>query len=172
MSIQTPEKELWGLFDTGATHYMFNNSELFEALSVTMIASDNNNKLKPAGGNSKLTVKPKGTVKLKAGENSGFEFIDCLFIPDLNRRLVAGGLLLRKGVQIIINPSNPKCFSLVFKNKALFNRVYLDKNLMLVRIIPVSDFTTTKQIIPEALSTEVKSHLLHRRTGHVDEWYL
>lgn len=172
MSIQTPDKELWGLFDTGATHYMFNKIDMFEALSVTAIASDGNNKLKLAGGNSKLIVKSKGTVKLKAGDNSEFEFTNCLYIPDLNRHLIAGGLLLRKGVQIIVNPSNSKCFSLVFKNKALFNGVFLDNNLMLVRIIPVSDFTSTKKIIPEALSTEMNSRLLHRRLGHVSERYL
>lgn len=86
--------------------------------------------------------------------------------------LAVGGLLLRKGVQIIINPANPKCFSLVFKNKALINGVFMDKNLMLVQIIPVSDSCSTVSTNPEAQTTEIDSKLLHHRLGHVSARYL
>lgn len=171
MTCQTASTELWGLFDTGATHYMFNKLELFESSTMTSIPSENN-ELKLAGVSARLTVQSKGTVKLKAGDGSTFEFKNCLYIPNLSRHLIAGGLLLRKGIQIIIHPSNNKCFSLVFRNKALFNGIFLNNNLMLVNIILVSDIDSKSLENPEAQSTEIDSHLLHRRLGHVSHRYL
>lgn len=171
MHSTSSSKDIWGLFDKGATHYMFNDIELFESKSISTVSPDNN-KLKLAGGKAKLNVISKGTVKLRAGDGSGFEFTNCLFIPDLSRHLIAGGLMIRKGIQVIINPSNPKCFSLVYKNKALFNGIFLDNNLMLVKIIPVSDLSSTLPRIPEALSSEINSTLLHRRLGHISSRYL
>lgn len=70
-TLTAPDKELWGLLDTGATHYMFKTKELFEQKSLTSVESSNN-KLKMAGGESKLTVMSKGTVKLQAGDGSPF----------------------------------------------------------------------------------------------------
>lgn len=163
--------DTWGLFDTGATHYMFKDIKLFESSSMTKIPSDNN-KLKLAGGDAKLNVLSKGTVKLKAGDGTHFEFKNCLYIPDLSRHLIAGGLLLRKGIQVIVNPSNPKCFSLVFQDKALFNGIFLDNNLMLVKIIHVSDLTSIHGHLPEAQSSEIDSKLLHLRMGHISSRYL
>lgn len=82
------------------------------------------------------------------------------------------GLLIRKGIKIILHPSNPKCFSLVYKNKALFNGAFLDNNLMLVNIISVSDLNSGILETPEAQAAENESALLHRRLGHLSDRYL
>lgn len=108
-------------------------------------------------------------MKLKARDISKFEFTNCLFIPNVSVHLIAGVLLLRKGVQIIINPLDLKFFPLVFKNKTLFNGVFLDNNLMLVNIVPVSEPSSHESDLPTAQAGEVDSNLLHWGLGHVSD---
>lgn len=55
MSTSTPTNDIWGLFDTGATHYMFKDIKLFEPDTISTVSPDNN-KLKLAGGKAKLNV--------------------------------------------------------------------------------------------------------------------
>lgn len=62
LATETSEKSLWGLFDTGAKHNMFNKLDLFESSSMTAISPDNN-QLKFAGGNARLKVISKGTPR-------------------------------------------------------------------------------------------------------------
>lgn len=72
---------VWALHDTGATHHMFNNLNLFVKSSMVMV-SNSNKRLKLAGGDVSLAVYSEGKVKLKAGDGSTFELTDCLYIPD------------------------------------------------------------------------------------------
>lgn len=129
-----PNIKLWGLLDTGATHRIFKTQDMFDKDTFKTLP-ESNRKLTLAGGTSFLEVKTKGTLQLKAGEGSVFELKECLYITELSRNLIAGGILIKKGVEILINPNNPSCFSLVLNNKALFNGVFLSNNLMLVEII-------------------------------------
>lgn len=153
-----PNIKMWGLLDTGATHHMFKTVDLFEKESLKSLP-ESNQKLTLAGGSSSLEVKSKGDLRLKAGDGSVFQLKDCLQIPDLSRNLIAGGILIKKGVEIKINPNNKSCFSLVLNYKALFNGIFLSNNLMLVEIIPVSEvFPDTQQIANISLND---SGLLH-----------
>lgn len=99
-------------------------------------------------------------MRLRAGNDSTFELKDCLYIPELTRNLIAGGILLRKGVEIRINPNNSSCFSLVLNNVAMFNGLFLSNNLMLVEIIPVSETSSTQPV--EANLSHDNSGLFHR----------
>lgn len=169
MVSKLPDMKVWGLLDTGATHHMFKSVDMFEKESVKSL-HDSNKQLTMAGGKSSLEVKSKGNMQLKAGHSLIFELKDCLYIPELARNLIAGGLLLRKGVDIVINPNNALCFSLVLKNKALFNGTFLTNNLMLVEIIPVSVASSPQPI--ESDVSLIDSALLHRQLGHVSNQYL
>lgn len=73
---------------------MFNDPTLFEASSVTPI-SDINQHLQLAGGDVSLAVKSKGTVHLKAGDDSVFALKNSLYVPELTKNLIAGGALIQ-----------------------------------------------------------------------------
>lgn len=169
MVSKLPEMKVWGLLDTGATHHTFKTLDMFVKDTIKPLA-DTNKQLTLAGGKSSLEVKSKGNMRLKAGDDSMFELKECLYIPELGRKLIAGGILLRKGVEIHINPNNSSCFSLVLNNEALFNGTFLSNNLMLVEIIPVSATSHSQQI--KANHLHVDSGLLHKRLGHLSDRYL
>lgn len=107
---------------------------------------------------------------LKAGDDTIFQHKECLFIPELSQNLIAGGVLIQKGVTICVNQNNSSCFSLVLNNKALFNGLFLSKNLMLVEIIPVSEVSSTNHCKANGLRDD--SGVLHRRLGHLIDRYL
>lgn len=50
-----------------------------------------------------------------------FELIDCLYVPDLSKNLISGGMLKRKGVREVFDDSDPSYFALVRQGLALFN---------------------------------------------------
>lgn len=104
-----PDIKEWGLLDTGATHHMFKTLNMFEKESIKALP-DSNRQLTMAGGKSSLEVKSKGSMRLKAGDGSVFELKECLYIPELTRNLISGGILIKKGVEIRVNPNNSLCF--------------------------------------------------------------
>lgn len=89
------ETTVWALHDTGATHHMFNSSDLFIEGTLRPV-EDSNRRLKLAGGGVTLAVKSVGKILLKAGDGTVFELTECLYVPDLSKNLIAGGLLKRR----------------------------------------------------------------------------
>lgn len=90
-----------------------------------------------AGGDVSLAVDSIGKIRLKAGDGTILELSDCLYVPELRKKLIAGGTLKRKGVREIYNDSEPTYFALVKDGLALFNGVILQNGLMNVKIDPV-----------------------------------
>ncbi|KAG0152236.1 hypothetical protein CROQUDRAFT_129660 [Cronartium quercuum f. sp. fusiforme G11] len=109
----------------------------------------------------------KGKVQMRAGDGTVFELNDCLYVPDLNKHLIAGGLLKRKGVREAYSTTNKDCFLLVLNQKALFNGVFSANNLMILQIDPVRhfDLSTAPSVIHDIF-------LQHRCLGHLSDKYL
>lgn len=101
---------------------MCSNQKHCSGDSITEI-EDKNNRLNLAGGGASLAVKSRGTAKFVSGSGKISELVKSLCVPELSQNLLAEGMMLRKGTQVIINREDPNCFSLVFKNGALFNGI-------------------------------------------------
>lgn len=125
--------------------------------------------LKLAGGNVPLAVHSTGKVQLESGSGKLFELNNCLYVPELSQNMLAGGAMLKKGVQVLVHPKDSNCFSLVFKGEALFNGVFATNNLMYVALEPVSPLHDSTAC---STQTEDLSQLQHRRLGHLSHWYL
>lgn len=165
-AVQTGPSE-WALHDTGAAHHMFKDRKFF--VDSTFVDTEASTKrLKLAGGGVSLNVKGRGTVKLKAGDGTTFELLDCLWVPELSRNLVASGLLKAKGVRELFDDEDKTNFSLVRGNLAVFNGYIGADNLMHVELLPVSEDGS----INTATCSNAESDLLHRRLGHISDQYL
>lgn len=157
----------WALFDTGSSDHVFKSELFFDASSIRPV-DDKNHRLNLAGGGASLAVKSRGTAKLQSGSGKPFELAKSLCVPELAQNLLAGGLMLRKGITILINQEDPNCFSLVYKNEALFNGIFTPNNLMFVTLESVSHFSGH-----QFNTTEVElMNLQHRRLGHISKRYL
>lgn len=157
----------WALFDTGSSDHVFKTESLFVKETISVI-EDKSHCLTLASGGASLAVKSRGTAQLLSGTRRLFKLAKALCVPELSQNLIAGGLMLRKGMKIIINKEDPNCFSLVFKNEALFNGVFTPNNLMYVTLEAVSHFSS-HQVNTQEL--ELMS-LQHRRLGHISERYI
>lgn len=165
-AVQTGSDE-WALHNRGATHHVFKDRKYFKEDSFK--ENDTSSKrLKLAGGDVSLNVKGRGTVILKAVDGTTFELLHCLWVPDLSRNLVAGGILKSKGVREVFDQSDPSNFSLVKGNLALFNGYISNNHLMHLELKPVSQTHS----IMSPIATNVSSSLIHRRLGHVSDQYL
>lgn len=165
-AVQTGTNE-WALHDTRATHHVFKNRKYFKNESFKENESSSK-RLKLAGGDVSLVVKGQRTVVLKAGDGTNFELLNCLWVPDLARNLVAGGILKSKGVRELYDPSDPSNFSLVKGSLALFNGYVGKDHLMHLELKPVSPRVS----ITSPVATNVTSSLVHRQLGHVSDQYL
>lgn len=165
LAVQTGPDD-WALNDTGATHHVFKDHKFFKSESFK--ENDVSSKrLKPAGGEVFLNVNGQGNIVLKAGDRTTFEFLNCLWVPDLSRNLVAGGILKSKGVRELYDSADSSNFSLIKGNLALFNGYIGNDNLMHLELKPVSQSTSSVTCI----ATNVSLSLVHRRLGHVSEQY-
>ena len=82
------------LIDSGCTHHMTNDKELFKELDKTVIS-----KVK-IGNGEYISVKGKGTVALES--LSGLKYItDVLYVPDIDQNLLSVGQLIEKGFKVI-----------------------------------------------------------------------
>lgn len=125
------------LHDTGATHHVFKDETLFD--DSLFISQDGSSKrLKLAGGGVSLNVKGVGLVKLKAGDGTVVELKECLWVPEVARNLIAGGLLKSKGVRELFDENDPTHFSLVRGDLAVFNGYIGSDNLMHILLEQVS----------------------------------
>lgn len=161
----------WALHDTGATHHIFNDIKYFIPGALTK--NDNQSKrLNLAGGSASLAVHSVGRVRLLAGDRTAFELNDCLYVPELDKHLIAGGLLKRKGVREVFSSTNANCFSLVLGTKALFNGLFSTNNLMIVKLDPMRVILSPAEVNTLTTALTHKESLHHRRLGHVSNKYL
>lgn len=166
-SAVTSEDGKWALHDTSATHHIFKDRKYF--LDSSFVSSETPNKqLKLAGGGVSSNVKGHSTVKLKAGNGTAFELTNCLWVPEISRDMVAGGLLKKKGVREIFDDKDPTSFALVRGTVAIFNGYIGQDNLMNLEISPVSASSTSAN----SYFADVSSTLLHRRLGHLSYNYM
>lgn len=125
----------WGLNDTGASHHMFNTTEHFIPNSL-VANTDPTKRLTLAGGNQTLEVHSTGITAFQDSEGGRVEFRNSLYIPSLNKKLVAGGALVKAGVNSVVNPSNPSIFAMMCNGRRLFDG-FFSGNLMVMRLNPL-----------------------------------
>lgn len=147
---------------------MFNSDSLFSSSSMKKV-NDSLKRLKLAGENSSLAIHSTGTVQLQLGSGKLFELNNSLYVPELSQNLLAGGAMLKRGVEVLINPNDSNCFSLIFNGEALFNGVFASNNLMYVAIEPVSPITASTAL---STSSEHLNYLHHCWLGHLSLRYL
>lgn len=163
----------WGLNDTGASHHMFNTTEHFIPNSL-LPNTDPTKRLTLAGGNETLEVHSTGITAFQDSEGGRVEFRNSLYIPSLNKNLIAGGALVKAGVNSIVNPSNPSIFAMMCNGRRLFDG-FFSGNLMVMRLNPLKfNPTTLPANTPRILEADANHSLLlaHQRLGHVSKQYL
>lgn len=79
----------WALDDTGSSHHMFNKIEFFNKESIVP-NTDPSRRLTLAGGNQTLAVACSGTVELADDEGGMIRFENSIYVPELNKNLIAG----------------------------------------------------------------------------------
>ena len=122
----------WGLHDTGASHHMFNDTTWFE--KDTLIKnSDPSRRLTLAGGKDSLSVHSIGMVELYDVQKDKIELHAALYVPSLNKSLIAGGALVKKGVQTIVDHVNKDVFAMKIGYRSLFNG-FFNGNLMILKL--------------------------------------
>lgn len=126
----------WALLETGASHHMFHNENLFVASSIKI--NDNpSQRLKLAGGGVSLGFKATGTVKLRAGDGSIFALNNCLLVPELSKNLISVGALFKSNAVPFVHEGSFDNFSVVKDDLAVFNEAFVS-NLMFLALDKVS----------------------------------
>lgn len=125
-----------GLMDTGASHFMMNDKELFVKGSITP-NKDPSALLRLAGGSATLPIEGFGQYVQMNSKGERIVFNDVLYAPDLNHNLLAGGRLVRSGVttELLKDPH----FRLVDRKKEIFVGSFVGEgSLPFVQLNPVS----------------------------------
>lgn len=125
-----------GLLDTGASHYMMNDENLFVKGSI-LPNRDPKAVLRLAGGNATLPIKGFGQYVQLNSRGKRVVFNNVLYAPDLNHNLLAGGRLVRAGVttKLLKDPH----FRLVDRKKEIFVGSFAGEgSLPFVQLNPVS----------------------------------
>ena len=163
----------WGLNDTGASHHMFNTTEHF--IPNSLIRNTNPTRcLNLAGGNQSLEVHSIGITQFQDSQVGRVEFRNSLYVPTLNKNLIAGGALVKNGVMSVVNPTNPLIFAMTCSGRRLFDGFFTG-NLMVMKLIPVkvSHCSNVSTHQPQAATNSANPLLLlHKRLGHVNKQYL
>lgn len=166
----------WALNDTGASHHMFRTTVHFVANSI-IPNPDPSRRLTLAGGDKTLSVHSLGVVELLDVLSGCIELHHALYVPDLNKNLIAGGALVKKGVTSIVHPEDPKIFSMFCNGRRLFDG-FFSGNLMFIRLLNVNSNKNVSIISPSippvgyVADSDQSILLLHKRLGHVHQQYL
>lgn len=96
-TVSSSSSQILGLHDTGATHCMFKDRQLFDTSTLTPV-EDKAKRVKLPGGDMSLAVHSRGVAKLKSGDGTPFTIKNTLYVPSLSQNLISGGLLKRQGV--------------------------------------------------------------------------
>lgn len=135
----------FGLADTGSSHHMFNNLKHFDRDSLVP-NPDPNNRLNLAGGSDTLEIEKIGTAYLLDADGNVMKFENSLYVPLLNKNLIAAGALIKRGVVPTIHPTQPHLSTLNLGKKTLF-KGFFSGNLMIVKLIecPVTLISPTSK---------------------------
>lgn len=158
----------WGLHKTGAFHHIFNNSTLFENGTLTK-NPDPSRRLTLAGGKDSLSIHSIGIVELFDVQKNKVQLHTALYVPSLNKKLIAGGALLKKGVQTIVDQSNKDIFTIKIGDCNLFNG-FFKGNLMILKL----DRFKVSPLIKHMDCNSATDTLLtiHKQLGHANRQYL
>jgi len=140
------------LIDSGCTHHLCNDAEMFRIL-------DNTYKSKVKVGNGEfLKVKGKGSVAVLT--NSGIKTIpDVLYIPDISQNLLSVGQMLEKNYSLhfkdhkctIVDPSGVELFCVKMNNRSF-----------------VVNWEKAYELAYTGASQEI-TNLWHKRLGHFNQ---
>lgn len=90
-----------GLWDTGASHFMFHDKSIFDEGSL-VANTDPNARLNLAGGGATLEIAATGNITFVNSKGQKDQYTDCLHVPSLSRNLIPGGRLLRSGANTVL----------------------------------------------------------------------
>ena len=137
------------LIDSGCTHHMTNDEELFKELDKTIIS-----KVK-IGNGEYISVKGKWTVAIES--LSGLKYItDVLYVPDIDQNLLNVGELIEKGFKVIFE--DKWCMIKDAKGGDIFKVKMKVKNFVL-------NLMEEEQMAFPSSASNVE--LWHRRLGHL-----
>lgn len=129
----------------------------FEAGSLTK-NPDPTQRLTLAGGKESLSVHLTGMVELFDVKEDKIELHTALYVPSLKKNLIAGGAIVKKGVQTIVDQSNKDIFAMIIGDQNLF-KGFFNGNLMILKLEPfkvsptIKNLNSTSQLIPFSPST-------------------
>lgn len=133
----------YALADTGSSHHMFNELRHFDK-STLYPNPEPEKRLNMAGGKETLLIEQLGTAHFADTHGNLMTFENALYIPTLNKNLIAAGALIKKGVLPAINKEHPHLFTLTIQRKTLvtlFNG-FFSGNLMVLKLLGISDTQT------------------------------
>lgn len=161
-----------GLLDTGSSHFMMNDENMFVKGSITP-NHDPKAVLRLAGGNATLPIKGFGQYVQMNSRGERIVFNDVLYAPDLNHNLLAGGRLVRAGVTTEL--LKDLHFRLVDRKKEVFVGSFVGEgSLPFVQLNPVSQLSSchhiTSQVNKRKL-TELAILKFHYSLGHPGKEY-
>lgn len=152
---------------------MFNTTDHFVSNSL-VCDTDPTKRLTLAGGDLTLEVHSVGITAFQDSEGGRVEFRNSLYIPSLNKTLIAGGALVKAGVHSVVNPSNPVIFAMMCNRRQLFDG-FFSGNLMVMRLNPLK-VNTSILPFPQLQKSQADANnsllLAHKRLGHVNKQYL
>lgn len=151
---------------------MFNTTEHFVANSLVR-NTDPTKRLTLAGGDQTLEVHSIGITEFKDSENGRIEFRNSLYIPSLNKNLIAGGALIKARVSSVVNPSNPSVFAMFCNGRRLFDG-FFSGNLMVMKLDPIKVNQPNLPVQSPIMQADANHSLLllHKRLGHLNHQYL
>lgn len=138
---------------------------------------DPSRRLTLAGGEGTLTVHSVGIIELLDAISGSIELHHALYVPNLNKNLIAGGALVKKGITSEVHPTDHNIFSMFCNGWRLFDG-FFSGNLMFIRLLPaknlntVSSFPALSPIVSNVTDLNNSLLLLHKRLGHVNQQYL
>lgn len=167
---KVPSNE-YGLADTGSSHHIFNHLKHFDSKSLTD-NTDPTKRLNLAGGSDTLALEKIGTAYLLDVDGKFMAFENSLYVPKLNKNLIAASTLIKRGVMPVVHPSHPNIFSLKLNNRTLF-KGFFSGNLMLIKLIEQSVRPTKNLVCSSTSNIKTDSILkLHHRLAHPNFAYL
>lgn len=92
---------------------------------------DPSRRLTLAGGEGTLTVHSVGIIELLDAISGSIELHHALYVPNLNKNLIAGGALVKKGITSEVHPTDHNIFSMFCNGWRLFDG-FFSGNLMFI----------------------------------------
>lgn len=155
----------WGLNDTGASHHMFNDRTWFQAGTLTKNPNPSR-QLTLAGEDDSLSVHSIGIVELFDTQKDKVELHTALYVPNLNETLIAGGALIKNGIQTVVNEVNKDIFTMKIWSRGLLNG-FFHGNLIILKLDQFKVIPIIKTLNCNAATDSLFT--IHKRLGHTEK---